>query len=477
MGSAQWLVVKVGRLLDRLDSIYSYSYEGAQKLDSEILWTLVRGLNGNAAFMSDAERKWDSTVMSVAASADGKLIIYSWDTRTGFGLGYSSVVQYRDDSGVHARVLFDAANYGFPVPGKYYDRIHVVKVDTNVYYLAEGAGKYDTWMASGVIKAFRIDARGLNDSVRLFREGKKLNNQVGIIYDIPKSDPYGDRPLARFDSAHQRLWIRHCVNRTLVKRSDEYLFDGRYFVYQEMGLEARVGRLLERLDSLSMTRGNYEVIVKANKQITSMMVRGLNGNDASMKDPFKRWDSAYMVIAGSADGKVRIYSWNAHTGGTMLAYSSVVQYRDIRGVHAKVMFDATSDDFPDEPGNWYDRIYSFRKGTSVYYLAEGTAKFDSRQLSAVVKAFRIDAGGLDDSVKLFREGKEFSNEVGVYYDLARSGDFMDGPERPMVRFDLANQRLLVRHCEDDSLYGRFDKYVFDGRYFAHHGPPVWPSAN
>jgi hypothetical protein len=234
------------------------------------------------------------------------------------------------------------------------------------------------------------------------------------------------------------------------------------FVGMGQGLERRVGRLLERLDTMTLNSGGYDTIEKLDSEIMQIMVKGLNGNVASMQYPFKRWQDINMSIVDSKDGKLRIYSWDGSTGGAMRGYSSVVQYRDNLGVHAKALFDVTSDAFPDDPGNSYDTVYSVKISGRVYYLVVGGGIYGIGQLSAVVRTFRIDANGLNDSVCVFRDGMKLENKVERFYDAYKSRL----AEEPIVRFDSINQRLLVRAVNDDNLLLKwFDVYSFDGRYF------------
>jgi hypothetical protein len=80
---------------------------------------------------------------------------------------------------------------------------------------------------------------------------------------------------------------------------------------------------------------------------------------------FQTLQDSGLIIASSADGFFRIYSWDREEGGSMHIFSTIFQYRSEAKVHSIVNPGSAKD------GDiaWYYPIYSFRTSITTYYLA------------------------------------------------------------------------------------------------------------
>lgn len=222
---------------------------------------------------------------------------------------------------------------------------------------------------------------------------------------------------------------------------------------EDARLEDTVVRLLKKL-SLAADNGRHSV--KAiNNQIITVLLKGLNHSGSSIVYPFEKWKALFIKIATSADGNLRIYAWDTRTGGTMLSISSIVQFRDSHGIHARILFDAAADK-TDEPGDWYTHIYGPEGGG--IYIGRGMAQYSTIDAGAVAQAFRIGSNGLNDTIRLFRDAEGLKNKLEVDYNSFRSGE-----EAGVVHYDGVGHNLWVRRVNDDArLLKGYDVYHFDG---------------
>ena len=173
-----------------------------------------------------------------------------------------------------------------------------------------------------------------------------------------------------------------------------------------------------------------------------------------------------MYIVTSRDGRLRIYSWDMQTGGTMHDFESVYQYR---GKSGKIYtWSGTSEE--DSGGVFYHDIFQVDSKSGPIYLAVSTFIGSSSLSGASINAITIDGERLDHEAKLIRTGSGLQNSVNFGYDFFT---VVDRPERPvkLFKFDAASGTFSFPVViEDDKtpqgrVTNKLIRYRFDGTHF------------
>jgi hypothetical protein len=173
-----------------------------------------------------------------------------------------------------------------------------------------------------------------------------------------------------------------------------------------------------------------------------------------------------MYVTTSKDGRLRIYSWDCQTGGTMHDFDAVYQYR---GKSGKVYSWARSAE--DESGGvFYHDIFQVTGSSGPVYLAVSTFIGSSSLSGAAISGIRIDEDKLVPDAKVIKTGSGMQSSVDFGYDFFT---VVDRPERPvkLFVFDEAKRefRFPVVIEDEQTPQGRVtDKYIryrFNGSYF------------
>lgn len=143
----------------------------------------------------------------------------------------------------------------------------------------------------------------------------------------------------------------------------------------------------------------------------------------------------------SADGKLRAYSWDDMTGGTMRSYFSLLQYQDESGnTH---IVEANADVEKDETwgkGNsgMVDGIFTADLGEhgTAYFLVE-YHQGDSRNKAYTATLYRIRDDKLEKLPWIVEDGQETAS-TGFAYDSAQD----PLPQKyPFIQYDHASNTL------------------------------------
>ena len=175
-----------------------------------------------------------------------------------------------------------------------------------------------------------------------------------------------------------------------------------------------------------------------------------------------------MVVTTSRDGKLRIYSWDLETGGTMHDYTSVFQYQ---GASGKVFTWTPDGNDDDSGGAFYPHIFQIGSKDGPIYLANSLFIAEGTLHGQSIEALQINGDKLNTKPKLIRTGSGLQNSIDFSYDpFSGSGDTED-----LVRFDPVKQEFRFPVIIEDKEHGngritnRLITYRFNGRYFVKVG--------
>ena len=176
--------------------------------------------------------------------------------------------------------------------------------------------------------------------------------------------------------------------------------------------------------------------------------------------------SKKMYIVTSPDKRLRIYSWDMESGGTMHDFASVFQYR---GRSGKVHTWATPDD-ETGAGSFYTQLFQVDAAAGPVYLANSSFIGSTSYHGQSIEAISIDGEKLKRRVKIFRTPRGLRDSISFNYDFFT---VLDRRERPIKLFyyDSAKRSLRFpiviedRKTPQGRVTDRYITYRFNGSEF------------
>jgi len=225
---------------------------------------------------------------------------------------------------------------------------------------------------------------------------------------------------------------------------------------------------LDKIDKYSTYLGEYDESKndQANEALRDRLVR--NGKSLEILHyPFPKLKDK-MYVATSVDGKLRIYSWDLGTGGTMHDFTCVYQFQAGNGA-VNIRTESGNDE--GGCGGYYTQIFQVSSKDGPIYLAISTSIAQGNLHGQSIEGLRIIGDRLDVKPKIIRTRRGLVNSVDFVYDPSSLGQ---RSERLIV-FDAAKQEFRFPVVVEDKTYGngrvtsRQITYRFSGQYFVKVG--------
>jgi len=199
----------------------------------------------------------------------------------------------------------------------------------------------------------------------------------------------------------------------------------------------------------------------ANKQIRELLIR--NGGRAEiLKYGFPKLKNE-MYIATSPDGKLRIYSWDLQTGGSMHDYDNVFQFE---GTSGKV-YTWTPRDGDESDGGFFNQLSQVDTANGPIYLANSASSASGTDHSQSIEVMRINGDSFERNPKLIQTRSGLASSIGFEYDL----NSVRGESEKLVYFDPVKKSFRFPVVIDDKktglgrVTGKYITYQFNGKYF------------
>ncbi|MBS1577709.1 MAG: hypothetical protein JST09_20590 [Bacteroidetes bacterium] len=174
--------------------------------------------------------------------------------------------------------------------------------------------------------------------------------------------------------------------------------------------------------------------------------------------------SGALTVTTSKDGRLRIYSWDTWTGGTMHFFNQIYQYKD----NDKV-FTNTPVPEEDDPGRFCSEIYSISINNRKFYMVVSNGIYSTKDASQTISVYTITENKLTDTTRLFKTKAKFLNAISIEYDFF---SVVDKPERPveLITYDDQFKTIYIpvvndkQQVTDNNLI-----YQLKGNYFEFTG--------
>jgi len=229
-------------------------------------------------------------------------------------------------------------------------------------------------------------------------------------------------------------------------------------------VEREILAQLDNIDKYSTYLGEYDETKndEANKALRETLVQNGKRLDILRYAFPKLKDKMYVTT--SVNGKLRIYSWDLGTGGTMHDIANVYQFQ---GNSGGVNTSLETGNEESGGGGYYTQIFQINSQTGPIYLANSIFIAQGNLHGQAIEAIRINGDKLDTKSKAIRTGSGLVNSIDFAYDPSSLGNRSE----TLVYFDSAKQEFRFPIVVEDKTYetgrmtNRFITYRFNGQYF------------
>ena len=223
------------------------------------------------------------------------------------------------------------------------------------------------------------------------------------------------------------------------------------------------------LDSISKAQGgddSTDALTKSNETLLDYMQKEC-ANPTLISNKLRQASEKGLGVATSSDKKMRIYSWDTCTGGTMHFFDALAQYLVDGSPQSKSLLlhpeDRSNAKHDDPDSGWFyssiDPIHTV-DGKTVY-LAMGDGTFSSIDHGVIVEAYSIEN---DKLVKtpFFKTEKSLLSEISCYFHNDSSG------KDSGIELTDRGTTLKIPLLKGEGVpTGRFLVYKFDGHKFVY----------
>jgi len=195
----------------------------------------------------------------------------------------------------------------------------------------------------------------------------------------------------------------------------------------------------------------------ANDEFRSILGKYASKYPFTIKFPFDSLTNAGLGILTSADGQLRIYSWDMGTGGTQGAMTNLFQYKI--GDQTDTLSDVPTGSL-GSPAD-FKEIYRFTaNGKTCYAIIYAAAEgFNDHWEGLMI--FGIRNKKLDYGINLIKTTSGLNSHLDCYY---RSG--VDGVSGTEINFNSKTKTIKFPLIDEDNhMTSKSIVYKFNGRYF------------
>ncbi|WP_183567164.1 hypothetical protein [Mucilaginibacter sp. SP1R1] len=168
-----------------------------------------------------------------------------------------------------------------------------------------------------------------------------------------------------------------------------------------------------------------------------------------------------LVIATSADGMFRTYSWNTQLGVTGFDIYNVLQYKTNGQAVSLLKMDTVGK--RANQSLWYPKIFTFTVNNKTYYLAPYNSVYSATKAGQGLKIFTIEKGVLIGNPPLIKTPTGVYSQLHYEFDVSSIADWKS---YPAIYFDQPTQTIRTPLVDfNHKMTRKFITYKFTGRFF------------
>jgi len=235
------------------------------------------------------------------------------------------------------------------------------------------------------------------------------------------------------------------------------------FAQSPKAIEADLLKAYKKIDYWVEQRNKLDIsdsLKKANDVFSKKLIDYTEKYPYTIAQAFNSLKKENLDIVGSADGLLRIYSWDTWLGGTMVVFENVFQYK---------VGDKTQSIF--HPIEWgrnvgtyqFYKISTFSVKDKTYYLVLYYGIYGGSNYGQGIQVFAIENGKLNENVKLFKTPTGFNSKLYYSYHLFTEAD---RKVKLSISFDPASQTIKIPLIANEGkITHKFITYKFTGLFF------------
>lgn len=230
-------------------------------------------------------------------------------------------------------------------------------------------------------------------------------------------------------------------------------------------LSAEENKLLKIHNDISTAMGNVRndsLLALSSQQFTDSLTYLIKNKNSTLNYPFEKLQKENALkMATSADKKLRVYSWDNNSGGTMRYFNQIYQF-DANGTITVNESVATND-----PQAFFSKIYTVQnKNNENIYLVISNSILSSKYSVQHINAYKIGNENLQ-SAAVFKTKTNTLDKISVEYDFF---SVVDRPERPVELITLEDNTLKIALVDEkQNVTGKNLIYEWNGDVFLYKG--------
>jgi len=233
----------------------------------------------------------------------------------------------------------------------------------------------------------------------------------------------------------------------------------------DVDLSAEENKLLKIHNDISNAMGNMRndsLLALSSQQFTDSLTYLIKNNNSTLNYPFEKLQKENALkMATSADKKLKVYSWDNNSGGTMRFFNQIYQF-DANG-NITVNASLASNDSQ----SYFSKIYTVQnKNNESIYLVISNSILSSKYSVQHINAYKIGIENLQ-SASVFKTKTNTLDKISVEYDFF---SVVDRPERPVELITFENNTLKIALVDDkQNVTSKNLIYEWNGDVFVYKG--------
>lgn len=226
-------------------------------------------------------------------------------------------------------------------------------------------------------------------------------------------------------------------------------------------IDEQLAKSLAIASENSSYSGNYneENLNTENEKIATIL-QTLGKQKDSIRCAFPQAQKQGLDILTAPDNKLRAFSWDNNSGGTMHEFNQYVQYIDDRG-NSQIQ-EILSDQFVTS-------LFTTTIKDKPLYILTTTGIYSTQDSAQTLNLYQIQADKLT-SPKLIKTAQGLTNTLSFTYNFF---SVVDRPERPIKLFEFDNKTKTIhlpvviadKEFSTGKVTNRKIAYRFNGKYF------------
>lgn len=230
-------------------------------------------------------------------------------------------------------------------------------------------------------------------------------------------------------------------------------------------LSAKENKLLKIHNDISVAMGNVRndsLLAISSKQFTDSLTYLIKNNNSTLNYPFEKLQKENALkMATSADKKLRVYSWDNNSGGTMRFFNQMYQF------NANGNITVNESLASNDSQAYFSKIYTVQnKNNESIYLVISNSILSSKYSVQHINAYKIGSENLQNAA-VFKTKTNTLDKISVEYDFF---SVVDRPERPVELITLENNTLKIALVDDkQNVTSKNLIYEWNGDVFLYNG--------